>query len=266
MKEENDNKAKELEQFKKESEELLLELQTENRIQREAMESQVCTLTDDIEIVTAQLKDARKYSGKMRREINFIKRSAIFELSSLRRSHKKEIIDMEISYVEDMEKLKENARLEKESIAKNIDGLKAKLDVEKAMNIRLRQDMEALSKDFLEQLEKSQEKAEKDIEELNESWIEKIEGVVEKSANEEEELTHERNMAVAERDFIIQGYEQDLSSLKSMAKRTLQIIKARIKKRYKKLEEKFVIMKKVRVKMVKVAKQSKTFLKSQTKK
>ena len=126
--------------------------------------------------------------------------------------------------------------------------------------------MEALSKDFLEQLEKSQEKAEKDIEELNESWIEKIEGVVEKSANEEEELTHERNMAVAERDFIIQGYEQDLSSLKSMAKRTLQIIKARIKKRYKKLEEKFVIMKKVRVKMVKVAKQSKTFLKSQTKK
>lgn len=251
LKQWGNQKAEELEQFKKESEELILQIKTENQAQKEAMEKRINNLTDELGIVTRKLKNARKYHGTLRKDLNQTRQRALIDLKQALAKYKEEKDIIESNFTSQVDTLKETYRLEQEILVKDRDDILTQLEVENDLNKQLKQEIEELKEDFKMQLKEQQIKAEKDLKEISSISLQRLRITIARSDKKRQEITKERNQAVAERDAIIKEYEKELSSVKRMSRRSLELINVRSRKRYDTFEAKYEVVKKTRLAFVK---------------
>ena len=233
---------KELEEYKIQMEEQITQIQTENEIQKQSLEYEIDTLTNDLGIVTRKLKNARRYHGKLRREMNKVKQNALMEISKLRMFYEKKMNQMESGYLTMLDDITKTSQEQQELLEKERDEYKTQLDKE----IKLSEDMR---NDLTAKLMQTQRKAEKDITNLQLEWSNRLNAFVNKAEKEKKEILEERNSAVYERDVIIETYEEELSSVRKMSKNILQLLKTRTKNRYERFESKFTIAKSTRMKV-----------------
>ena len=140
--------AKELEKFKKESEELLLEIQTESKSQKEAMESQVGKLTNSLEIVIGKLKDARKTQVVLKKELE--EKTVALETQTKLNEQKEEI---EARYNVELARLKLTLATTREELDQTEGRAKAFEETSKSLQKDLALEIKDKS-DKLERLEK----------------------------------------------------------------------------------------------------------------
>jgi len=237
-----EQKVEELETFRKQSEEQLLQIQKENKKQRETMESKISSLSNDLERVTLRLKYARRYHGTLRREMNKVKQTAMLELRQQRQAHEKKMKKVKSNYNFQLDALEEESRLEQDRLEKERDDALEQLSFEKNVVKQLNLDSEELKAEFKQKLIETQKMAERDLLNLRVLWTDRLQSTIEKANKEKQDIIQERNEAVAERDLIIDEYEQELSSMRSMLKRTISLLKFRGKIRLKKTRSKLVEM------------------------
>jgi len=237
-----EQKVEELETFRKQSEEQLLQIQKENKKQQETMESKISSLSNDLERVTLRLKYARRYHGTLRREMNKVKQTAMLELRQQRQAHEKKMKKVKSNYNFQLDALEEESRLEQDRLEKERDDALEQLSFEKSVVKQLNLDSEELKAEFKQKLIETQKMAERDLLNLRVVWTDRLQSTIEKANKEKQDIIQERNEAVAERDLIIDEYEQELSSMRSMLKRTISLLKFRGKIRLKKTRSKLVEM------------------------
>lgn len=230
LKEWGTQNEKALDEYTKYAEAEILKMKAENQEQKEAMELQINTVTEDLGIVSRKLSNARKYHGTLRNEVHKVKQSAMFDMRKLRKS---------------------NEKLEKER-----DDAREEAATQKTWYLQLQLDMENLRNDLTAQIKDLQQQAAKDLSSLRNEWTLRLRATEVQAEKEKKEIIAERNQAVLERDTIIEEYEEELSNIQSMFKRSVAIIKARSRKRYERVETRLPVVKSTRLRVFRLSKRT----------
>lgn len=246
----------------------ICKIKTDNEEQKEALQLQINTVTEDLGRVSRKLFNARRDHGKLRRELNKVKQNALFDMGKLKKSNK--------------------------TLKKERDDALEQLATKEAWNLQLQQDTKNLRHDIKELLKQSA----KEMSKLSNEWKHQLRVTIEEGEIEKEKIITERdqahlerdntekekeeiiaqlyqavlerdkverekldimakrNQALLERDTVIKVYEEELSNVQSMLKRCIKIIKFRTRSKYERLETRLPILKSTRFGAVQLFKQA----------
>lgn len=226
-----------LEETQDKSKRELEELQTKNEEEQKQLRKEISKLTDELGLVSRQLKNSRNYHGSLRRETNKVKQNVLFQQRKERKQFKFEIAELTTMFTEQIESLKDAGMAEVARLTEERDTARTQLSIESSQREQLQIDIEQLQYDMTTQIQQLKDEASKNITNTERIWSSKLSVAISKAQREKASILKERDETVAKKDSQIEGYEEELSSLRCLAKRTAQIVKSRTRYRYDTLKD-----------------------------
>jgi len=191
-------------------------------------------------VLSRKLFMTRRNNGKLRKELNKVKQSALLDMRKLKNSY--EILEQE------RDDALEQAAMQKASNLQLLQDMKNVRNDSKELQKQAAKDLSNWRNEWKERLRVRMEEAEKEKEEI---IAERNQAVVEcyRAEKEKKEIMVQRNHEVLERDTIIQEYEDELASIRRMLKQCINILKSRSRKRYERLEIRLPVLRSTRLKV-----------------
>lgn len=239
---------RELKRYKKEMTEKLEQTIAANEVLVAGLRKEISDLTDDLYRAEVKVKQKRRYGGILRREMNKLKQRTSFQLRKQRIDYEKQISDLE---------------KQRDAMIQERDEVYVQLEEEKTWSTEMQQNLSNKIKEITATLEETKQKAQNDLKNMQSLWESRLDKEKMKAEAEKKEIISERNNAVRIRDTQIkdleqelasyqkltQEYEEELSSIKSMSRRTYNLLRSRFQKRWDRLEDKYSRVKRYRKKL-----------------